>query len=524
MIHLHLHLLLVSCLLGALPGSGRAATVSRVRLTANHVTISGRAEAGGGTLFEFQPPDQWNVVRTVPDGEFHVELPRFDSGWDRVYSGFAMDLESGEEGKRVPRFAEALDTISKHANAFPVPKSKKGLQVQMVEDALSLGIQHAALNVNQSQFATLRPAPHDFPWAIDGETCWFRKGAVDALDRQVKPLSDAGVVVSLILLCYKSGDRDLDRTLLHPDCDPAAPNRLSAFNTATRDGVRWFKAWIEFLADRYSHPDQEFGRAVNFIVGNEVNSHWEWYNLGRIPMKEFVTDYLRSVRLCHAAVRKYSAAARVYVSLEHHWNITYQPDPNKGFPGRAFLEEFNEQGRRSGNFDWHVAFHPYPENLFECRTWLDKTASFDETTPRITFKNLEMLPRHLRRPELLYEGAPRRIILSEQGFHSPLTDEGELWQAAAYAYAFVKVRELAEIDSFILHRHVDHGGEGGLNLGLWRRNPAGGHPAAPGTKKKIYEVFRAADTREWEDAFRFALPIIGIESWAQVFRPVEPSR
>ena len=32
----------------------------------------------------------------------------------------------------------------------------------------------------------------------------------------------------------------------------------------------------------------------------------------------------------------------------------------------------------------------------------------------------------------------------------------------------------------------------------------------------MYEVFRVADTREWEKTFEFALPIIGIERWEQL--------
>ena len=40
--------------------------------------------------------------------------------------------------------------------------------------------------------------------------------------------------------------------------------------------------------------------------------------------------------------------------------------------------------------------------------------------------------------------------------------------------------------------------------------------STPEKKKKIYEVFKAADTPEWETAFRFALPIIGIKSWDEI--------
>jgi hypothetical protein len=77
----------------------------------------------------------------------------------------------------------------------------------------------------------------------------------------------------------------------------------------------------------------------------------------------------------------------------------------------------------------------------------------------------------MRRPELLLKGEPRRILLSEQGFHSDGTQAGEDLQAAAYAYAWQKIDSDPGIDAFILHRHVDHSHEGGLNLGLWRRKP-----------------------------------------------------
>ncbi len=79
---------------------------------------------------------------------------------------------------------------------------------------------------------------------------------------------------------------------------------------------------------------------------------------------------------------------------------------------------------------------------------------------------------------------------------------------------WAKAASLDGIDAFILNRHVDNAQEGGLNLGLWTRQP--GSIGTPAAKKRIYEVFRAAGTPEWESAFRFALPVIGIKSWDEV--------
>ncbi|MEN9020217.1 MAG: hypothetical protein GWQ05_09595 [Verrucomicrobiaceae bacterium] len=50
--------------------------------------------------------------------------------------------------------------------------------------------------------------------------------------------------------------------------------------------------------------------------------------------------------------------------------------------------------KEAKDFDWHLAFHPYPENLFEPRFWNDKPATTSADTPRITFKNLEVLTEH----------------------------------------------------------------------------------------------------------------------------------
>ncbi len=406
-------------------------------------------------------------------------------------------------------------SASRYNEPYPTAASKKGLQVEILEDALALGVKHAALNFNLSQLIDAQGDTNNPSWELDGRKYYFKRGTVEGTDRRIKALSDRGVLVSLIVLTYQSRDTNVNRILIHPDCVTNAPNRLGNFNTVTDEGRRWLTATMEFCAERWSRPDRKHGRVVGYIMGNEVNSHWWWANMGKVTMEDFADDYLRTVRLAHTAIRKQSNWARVYLSLEHHWNVRYDKKSERtSFPGREFVDYFARQARAGGDFDWHIAFHPYPENLFEPRFWNDKSATTNVlTTPRITFKNIELLPAYLRRPELLYHGQPRRIILSEQGFHTPKGTNGEIIQAAAYAYAYKKIEAIEGIDSFILHRHVDNKGEGGLLLGLRGLTP---NSAEARPKKKSWEVFRAADTPEWGKAFEFALPIIGLTNWNQV--------
>lgn len=413
--------------------------------------------------------------------------------------------------------AGAETPTSRYVAAYPVAASKKGLQVELVDDALALGVKHAALNFNLAQLIDLAGDTNNPGWEMAGQKYHFQRGYLGAMDRQIKALSDAGVIVNLIVLTYQSGAPEVDRVLIHPGCAPNAPNHLGNFNTVTEEGRRWLTATLEFCAERWARPDRKFGRVSGYIMGNEVNSHWWWANMGRVSLEEFADDYLRTVRLAHEAIRRQASWPRVYVSLEHHWNIRFPAgDERQSFPARAFLDYFARQARAGGDFDWNIAFHPYPEDLFEPRFWKDKSATTNVlTTPRITFKNIELLPAYLRRPELLCNGQPRRIILSEQGFHTPKGADGEIIQAAAYCGAYKKIERLDGVDAFILHRHVDHKDEGGLLLGLRGNQPKAGE-ALP--RKKSYECFRAADTPEWEREFAFALPVIGITNWSQIVR------
>ncbi len=83
-------------------------------------------------------------------GAFHISTWRIPGGRDRLYSGFLAYTVTN--GTRVPhghiRYVEEMRGVAKYDERFPRAASKKGLQVQMVDDAIALGVKHAALNVD----------------------------------------------------------------------------------------------------------------------------------------------------------------------------------------------------------------------------------------------------------------------------------------------------------------------------------------------------------------------------------------
>lgn len=399
---------------------------------------------------------------------------------------------------------------------FPTPPNIKGLQVQMTDDALKLGIHHAGINVSLGALMDLEKKPGNPRWVCDGVEYSFNESYARSLDAQIRPLSDAGIVIYAILLAYPTKQPDKDSILVHPWARKDYKYNIAAFNTATPEGLRWYRAVTEFLAARWNGTSH--GRVWGWIVGNEVNSHWLWYNLGECSLSDAASEHEKAMRITHQSVRKAATHARVYLSLDHHWRASMGGISTKeATPGRDFLDTFAKVVRERGDFAWNVAHHPYPEDLGNPRVWADKSVTRDDDTPKVTFKNLEVLSQHLHKPELLFQGKPRRVILSEQGFHTLLTPEGEELQAAAYAYAWEKCLRLPLIDAFIYHRHVDHAHEGGLRLGLWRNAP--GSVADPHSKKQLYDLFVKAGTPEWNNTAKFALPVAGLKSWDELATP-----
>jgi len=349
---------------------------------------------------------------------------------------------------------------------------------------------------------------------VDGFTFGINERYARQLDRSIQPLSDRGVVVTLILIAYRSGDPRIDALALHPQATPGQGTTIAA-NTVTPEGRACYRALTGFIARRWSGTDASHGRVWGWVISNEVNSHHEWHQMGPATTAEVAQQYEDQVRLAWTSLREHSRHARVYLSLEHHWTVAGRKDPRLACGGRGLLEAFAQRARARGDFDWNLAYHPYPANLRDSRTWLDKV-TFDDDTAKITFRNLEVLTRKLATPELLHEGKVRRLSLTEQGFDLGNRPNSAQEQAAAYAYAWEKVRRLEGVDAFIYHRQVDHAKEGGLRLGLWSNRP--GSIADPDQRRPIWFLLQAAGTPAWEQLAAPHLTTCGLKSWDDVMR------
>jgi hypothetical protein len=489
----------------------------RVAVTPDSLRFAWPPSAGMTEIREL--PLHTSVVgegRVLWSGEgAEATVPRFDGKRDRLFAKFERRLDGKALGP--PQHVTDFSALPQRKNSLGSLANKKGIACLLdVEDGKALGFGQSNQNINIGWLIDWQSVEPKLSFEFEGRKIGLRPAAVAALDRELQALHAAKMRVTGILGNYVPKTMSRTSPLVHPLTDPATvPEGPAAFNTATEEGVFFYRAILHWLVDRYTREDAQFGQIAGLVIGNEVQNHWGWYHLGAVEPEVLLREYSVALRIADLATRSVHADFPIFISLDHHWTLTATTDRTHDFTGLEVLDGVHERARREGDFPWNLAHHPYPENLRQPSFWNDRSAPLRFDAPRITFHNLEVLPAFLRQPRFLFEGKPRRIVLTEQGFDCPPGPDGELVQAAAFALAWKKVQALPGIESFLYHRHVDHPNEGGLLFGI-REHDGSANVNGAGRARKLWDVVQKAGTPEEEAAFAFALPIVGREDWSGV--------
>ena len=409
------------------------------------------------------------------------------------------------------------EVTSDYQEPFPEAQTKKGLNIElsMLDDAMSLGVKHTAINISVREFLDPNGA---LTYDYNGKTYRFNKSRVEEYDKTIRMFSNKGIIITGIIL---NGWNTSHPELLYPGVKETGTSQYYMFNTSTPEGFETCRAVMAFLAERYNGSDPNHGQVSNWIIGNEINNQEIWNYTGPMPLEEYVAVYERMFRVMYAAIRSENANARVYFSTDYNW---VQENKTLSYGARDLIDCFSSQIKKGGQIDWNLAYHPYPVNLQEPEFWLENEKVTDSVDSKVVnFKNLHVLTDYFQRPELLNSaGQVRHIILSEQGFtsQSPTRGNVEKEQAAAFAYAYFLVDSNPYIDSFILSRQVDNPHEASLSMafGLWTANPNSPANAAPVgfDRKRIYPIFKIIDSRKAVEETEDLKAVIGINKWSDV--------
>ncbi len=504
-----------------------SARIEAVRIEGELLTLEGRAQTEAETellLAELQMHEEpWrdsprsNTIpfQTGPGGAFRVTLPRSDAGRDRLFSRW--QLVRKKHGVETPashaRHATELPSVTISGPPPQTRKTKKGMggvTLNPVAGELQeLGVEHVTINIVLNGFFRGSAGADTTPYEFEGRNYAVAKNALAGMDRTLSFFSSFAEVSAILLVGMPKNA--LDRSLLnHPEA--SAPGIYAMPNLTTPEGVHAYRAALAFLARRYAGGPQ--GSITHWILHNEVDQAFAWTNMGEQPMDIVMDHYVRSMRLAYLSARQFNPSAKVFISLTHHWTAP-EGRSLQHYRPKEMLDRLADYSRLEGDFEWGVAYHPYPEGLFHAAAWNDKRPCFSLDSPYITPKNIEVLDAYLHRQALLYRGEKlRTVLLSEQGFHTKdYSPAAQQLQAAALVYTWHKIRPLATIEAFHNHRWIDARDEGGLLLGL-RTLPVAGQPF--GERKTGWSVYQALDTPGEEAASAFAKEIIGVTDFSQI--------
>lgn len=508
--------------------------VDSIKLDSTSVFIKATIKENTGNLYlcELKIYDQVYLKKdfetAIPiaagDTAIDVQQPRFtgagDATYDRLYSRWVIAEKSGGEYilKSFAHYPTDISEISKWELPEIKPASKKGVGGFGITgggaaDITDLKLDNVTVNVVLNSLISLSPTA--FSYNFNGKIYYFNAASVAGFDNTFKTCAANKTMVSLILLVARAGSAALQSIFVHPDANNGP---YSMANVTSLAGTNYYAACVAFLSERYYRPDQQYGKIDHWIIHNEVDAGYYWTNAGKKPMAVYSELYDRSMRTVYYTARRFNPAAKVFISLTHHWTVSENADY---YAPKEMLSLLTDMSEKQGDYEWGVAYHPYPANLREPKTWLDVPVNNNiNTSQQITPKNIELIDTWMRLKTSLYQGLKvRTLLFSEQGINSRTYSQTDLNnQAAGIAYMWKKFNRLPTLEGIQHHRRVDHSNEGGLLLGLWTIVP--GTVQTQDYRKPGWYVWQAANTADEDDSFAFALPIIGVTNWAQTFNPL----
>ena len=293
---------------------------------------------------------------------FRAVLPRTTSGRDRLYSGWRIrdnDAPSRQFLTARQFATRIIPRSGQHAAERPRPKSQKGLSAVSprgpLDELPELGIHAVTINLDLTRFLSERAGEGRQRVDVAGPPIYFDSRQFHGYDRLVDFARRHEMVVSAVVLVPR-GRRAGQSPLAHPEADGGV---YAMPDLSTERGTKLYGWVLERIAQRYRNTDQAPGGITNWIAHNEVDFHPVWTNMGP-QTREFLTEtYYRSMRMIHNAARSHNPHARVFASLTHHWVVSDE-DQWKRLAPRDFLETLQTYSQLEGDFDWGVAYHPYP--------------------------------------------------------------------------------------------------------------------------------------------------------------------
>ncbi|MBR1543639.1 MAG: hypothetical protein IJ626_01945 [Muribaculaceae bacterium] len=522
-----------------------SSTVQQVEVTKDEVVVRGITSGQGRfALAEITPYENITEMETFPHltairgNQFSIRLPRIINrdgyDYDRLLSKWAI-VSLNDNVQTLASHARYADKVAAIRSPQPMtPKSKKGLlgypthtTPDGVRDLTALNCGIACNGFHLDEWLMTKPLATtagvgnpNYPaeeYTYGGRKYYISGMKIREFDGLISNYCAQGMQVIMYIAIWTTStyDSNIKPLLIHPECNGGY--QLMP-NTTSPDAINAYAAIMTYLAERYSRSDAM--RVHHWVAHNEVNAQEIWCNMGsNQPQLYFSDTYMKSMRLIYNITRQYDQNAATMTCFEHNWAAAQNNDAS--YAAASILSDIKRYCAAEGDFWWGLGHHPYPYNLNVARFWDSSIAdadinhvNFTQSTPQVTFYNLEVLQDWAYRPENMYQGTKKRVIyLCEQGLNTPDYSETSLTnQAAGVCWLWKKVNALSAIDGITYYAWQDHTGDGALRLGLRKYSDS----PYNSERKPSWYVWQAAGTATEDEVFAPYLSVCGLSDWSQV--------
>ena len=402
-----------------------------------------------------------------------------------------------------PAYISNVSELAENTKEFPVAASIKGLHTSIASDAAYLSVAHTVIELDPSVLILDGYGTGAHAYVYDGQTYYLDRAKLELLDKQVSQATAQGSIVYFRLRMHTA-----------PDKANALVSCLYAPDAATKTGRTWaiwmdddksaslMAGFLDFITARYTDPAGTHGFCGALIVGRSVNESNVNNNAGAPEFAAYVSRYHALVRLAHSTLKSHYANGRVYVSVSNNLADTNALSTKADWTTNYFLDQFDTESRKGGDFDWSVAISAYHYKSSD-PMWSDEHASA-----------LTLSPAHLSdfmwisQSDHYYAGQRRHTVISDFEI-APMDDQN--LQAASYAYAYYKVLENGHVDALIYSAHTDKQSliDGS---GLWMTDKNG----IVTERRALYNVFMTIDTKDVSQLNATGTPSL-VPGWSTLY-------
>lgn len=424
--------------------------------------------------------------------EFTFETDLKDKDRSRICSRFAAVIYNKDKKQTIlldaPRYITNPEVLSKTTRQYPFLSAKGFIgPPSVLADA---GVSQTAVKVDIGKL----PAPpgKGIAYTFENNEYYFDPEYTASLDAELDDLRAAYVSSVLVLSLTGNTDNIYASPLMHRDAVMRTLNDSFAFNADTAEGVRYLRAIISFLAERYMkdrEPADENNNdymVIGVTVGIDICTAYLNYNMGKKTLPEFSDSYCRAFRIIYNTVHSVNSKIRIYIPVGSSWDKCLSTGAALSYCGRDLVDIIGEQLRREGNIAWNLALNPVP---FHSADRTDKAVIGDVSTDA-----LAALCEYLRRDRLLYENSSRNILLltgRPEFINEKISPEQYI---AEYIAAFFSVSVYDAITGYIV-----------CDSEVYKSS-----------QYDFYKILKYIDTDRAGVYTDFAKSILGIEDWSEI--------